>query len=614
MGDQQGSDASDQGPDLDPGDLTASLASIARRSQDLVTKFLTDQASPPLDNGARPANAVDPLNIGTAFFEMTSRLARNPETFVEAQMGLWQDYLSLWQHTARRMIGEDSAPVIEPDEDDRRFRDESWNENLLFDFLKQSYLLTARWIRKTVSDVDGMDAKSAQKVDFYTRQFVDALAPSNFAMTNPEVLRRTFETGGENLIKGLENLLGDLERGKGQLRISQTDEDAFDVGGNLAITPGEVIYRDELFELLHYKPTTENVARRPLLIVPPWINKYYILDLNPKKSFIAWCLDQGLSVYVISWVNPEPALADKSFEDYMTDGLLAALDVVQEETGEERINAVGYCLGGTLLAATLAHMAAVGDERIATATFLVAMIDFTEAGELGVFIDEEQLQSLEAQMDETGYLDGGSMATTFNMLRANDLIWSFVVNNYLLGQDPFPFDLLYWNSDSTRMPAAMHSYYLRRMYQENKLAEPDGLTLGGQPIDLARIKIPTFFLSTQEDHIAPWKSTYTGMNHFSGTSRFCLAGSGHIAGVVNPPAAQKYSYWDNAKTPKEADRWFDGAVQHDGSWWPSWRAWLKRRDGGQVPARHPGKGPHKSLGPAPGTYVLVRGDEDREKM
>jgi polyhydroxyalkanoate synthase len=504
------------------------------------------------------------------------------------------------------MLGEETPPVIEPSKEDRRFKDAAWNENQLFDFIKQSYLLSARWMQSTVRNVEGLDEKTAQKVDFYTRQFVDAMAPSNFVLTNPEVLRTTLESGGENLVKGLQNLLADLERGKGKLAIKMTDLEAFKIGENLAVTPGKVVYQNALMQLLQYDPATKTVARRPLLILPPWINKYYILDLRQSNSFIKWAVEQGHTVFVASWVNPEERLAEKSFEDYMLEGPIAALDAIEKATGEREVNVVGYCLGGTLLTATLAYMAAKGDDRFKSASFLAALADFSEPGELGVFIDEEQLTALEERMEEHGYLEGHAMATTFNMLRANDLIWSFVVNNYLLGKDPFPFDLLYWNSDSTRMPAVMHSFYLRKMYQENLLVRPGGITLKGVPIDLRKVQTPSFFLSTKEDHIAPWRSTYATTQLFKGPVRFVLSASGHIAGVVNPPAAKKYSHWINPKLPPDPDKWLEGATQHDGSWWPEWQRWVEKYAGGKVPARRPGDGKLKPIEDAPGAYVKVR--------
>lgn len=595
MSDQQGADIKMP----DPVELSQTMARIAEQSQRIVSDFLGRQ-------GGDGVGMSDPLNVGRAFLEMTARMMADPAKLVQAQMNLWQDYMNLWQATARRMMGEESDPVIQAPPEDRRFRDAAWQENQLFDFIKQSYLLSARWMQSTVREVEGLDDKTAKKVDFYTRQFVDAMAPSNFVMTNPEVLRATVESGGENLVKGLQNLLDDLERGKGNLAIKMTDLDAFRLGENIALTPGKVVFQNDLLQLIQYAPSTETVYRQPLLIIPPWINKYYILDLREKNSFIKWAVAQGHTVFVVSWVNPDERLARKTFEDYMVEGPLAAFDAMQQATGERRINVIGYCLGGTLLAATLAWMAAKGDDRVVSATFLTTLTDFAEPGELGVFIDEEQLTALEERMSEKGYLEGHAMASTFNMLRANDLIWSFVVNNYLLGKDPFPFDLLYWNSDSTRMPAAMHSFYLRKMYQENLLVAPGGITLKGVPIDLRQIRTPVFMLSTKEDHIAPWKTTYTATRLYGGPVKFVLAASGHIAGIVNPPDAKKYCYWTNTKLPADPEDWLRGATEHPGSWWPEWVKWIAKLSGDKVPARQPGDGKLAVIEDAPGSYVKVQ--------
>ena len=586
----------------DPVEISRSLAEIADSSRKLVLNFLEHQS-----NGDAVAD-LDPLNIGAAFLEMTTRLMSEPVKLMQAHIDLWQDHMALWQNATRRMMGEEVEPVALPMDDDRRFRDEAWEENQLFDFIKQSYLLSARWMQSTVNQVEGLDDKTARKIDFYTRQFVDALAPSNFVMTNPEVLRATIETRGENLLKGLQNLLDDLDRGKGKLQIRMTDAEAFELGKNIAVTEGAVVYQNDLMQLLQYTPTTEKVQKKPLLIIPPWINKFYILDLREKNSFVKWLVDEGYTVFVVSWVNPDKELAGKSFEDYLLEGPLAAIDAIEKATGEKEVNALGYCLGGTLLACALALMAAKQDKRVKSGTFLTTMTDFSEPGELEVFIDEVQIQGLEKKMNERGYLEGHEMATTFNMLRANDLIWSFVVNNYLLGKDPFPFDLLYWNSDSTRMPAHMHSYYLRNMYQRNLLKEPGGLTLLGEPVDLGRIEAPIAMISTREDHIAPWQSTYALTQLAGGPAKFILAASGHIAGVVNPPAAGKYCYWTNAKTPKSPDSWLDGAAQHQGSWWPEWSKWLRRKSGPKVAARQPGDGELPVLEPAPGSFVAVKAD------
>ena len=601
--------ADSQSPNVkvpDPVKFAKTMARIGDRSRQLVAEFVQKQAETAGKDGA----STDPLNIGSAFFELTTRLMADPARLVQAQINLWQDYMSLWQTATRRFFGEQAAPVAEPAPGDRRFKDQAWQESFVFDFIKQSYLLTARWLQQTVKETEGLDKKTAQKVDFYTRQFVDAMAPSNFLMTNPEVLRATIESGGENLVKGLDNLLKDLERGKGKLAIKMTDMEAFEVGKNIATTPGKVVFQNDLMQLIQYSPTTDKVMKRPLLLVPPWINKFYILDLREKNSFIKWAVSQGITVFVVSWVNPDEKLAEKTFEDYMFEGPLAAIDAIEKATGEKEVNAIGYCIGGTLMAATLSYMQAKKDERIASITFFTTLVDFAEAGELAVFIDEEQLQALESKMEkEGGYLDGGAMSTTFNMLRANDLIWSFVVNNYLLGKDPFPFDLLYWNADSTRMPAAMHSFYLRKMYQENKLVEPGAIRLGNVPIDLTRIKLPTFILSTREDHIAPWRSTFAATRLYKGPVKFVLSGSGHIAGVVNPPEPVKYGYWTNERKAETPETWLESATQHQGSWWPEWRKWLDAYSGGEVAARKPGDGKLKPIEDAPGSYVSVKAQE-----
>jgi polyhydroxyalkanoate synthase len=586
----------------DPDVLSRSMASIAERSQRLVGDWLARQN----DVVPRVPAGVDPLNIGGAFMAMTARLMAHPGRVMQAQLGFWQDYMTLWQNTTRRIMGMDSVPVIEADPKDKRFRDEAWQQSEIFDFIKQSYLLSARYVQDVVRQADGLDPKTAQKVDFYARQFVDAMSPSNFLLTNPEVLRRTAETGGENLLRGLNNLLGDLERGRGKLSIKMTDADAFKLGENIAVSPGKIVFQNALMQLIQYTPSTETVLARPLLILPPWINKFYILDLRPRNSLVRYLVSQGHTVFMVSWVNPDEHLADAGFEDYMTSGVFAALDAIEQATGERDVNAIGYCLGGTLLATTLAWMAKRGDTRIRSATFFVTMLDFAEAGELGVFIDEEQLEALEEKMRTRGFLEGRDMATTFNMLRANDLIWSFVVNNYLMGNEPFPFDLLYWNSDATRMPARMHSYYLRHMYQQNLLARPDALTLNGEAIDLAQVKVPAYFLSTREDHIAPWRSTYRGTQLLGGKCRFVLAASGHIAGVVNPPDGGKYNHWVNAGLPAEAAAWLEGASEMSGSWWPDWNRWATAHAPSRVPARVPGNGKLKVIEDAPGSYVKVK--------
>lgn len=591
----------DKVTDIDETQISETMVDIATRSQRLVQDFLSRQSQVGGGMGMQ-----DPLEIGSAFFEMTTQMMTQPHKLIEANVNLWQDYMKLWQNTASRMMGQETTPLVEPSKDDRRFKSEAW-ENEVFDFIKQSYLLTSNWMESTVGDVEGLDDKTQKKVEFFTKQYVDALSPTNFVMTNPEVLKTTIESKGENLVNGLRNLLEDLERGDGKLAIKMTDDEAFEVGKNVATSPGKVVFRNDLMELIQYMPTTEKVSKTPLLICPPWINKFYILDLREKNSYIRWAVEQGHTVFVISWVNPDRELAMKTFEDYMFEGTLAALDAIKEATGEDKVNVVGYCIGGTLLATTLAYMAAKKDTRIKSATFFTTMVDFEEAGDLGVFIDDTSLKNLEDKMNERGYLEGSEMASTFNMMKANDLIWSFVVNNYLLGKDPFPFDLLYWNSDSTRMPAAMHSFYLRNMYLENKLAQPGGIEIGGVKLDLRKIKVPTYLISTREDHIAPWEATYKATQIYSGPIRFVLSASGHIAGVVNPPAAGKYCYWTNdGDTSEDPIKWLEGAEQHDGSWWPDWDKWVKDHAGPHnIPARQPGDGNLKPLCDAPGTYVAM---------
>ncbi len=577
------------------------MARVTMASQRLIGQFLTRQAQ---RFGREP---FDPLNISGAGLALLKQMAAHPTTMLNAQFELWRDYLNLLQHTARRAMGGKAEPVTAPAPGDRRFRDPEWQQNQVFDFIKQSYLLTANWIERTVASVPGMDERTHNRALFYARQFADAIAPSNFILTNPEVLRETMRSNGENLVRGLDNLLSDLERGQGELSIRQTSGN-FILGKDIAATPGKVIFRNELLELLQYAPSTDQVHRIPLLIFPPWINKFYILDLRPENSFVKWAVGRGYTVFVVSWVNPGPALASKTFEDYMREGIFAALDAVKSATGEDEANLIGYCIAGTLLAATLAYSAGTGEYRgrIKSATFLAAQADFAQAGDLQVFVDDEQLASLEEQMRRSGgVLEGSRMATTFNLLRANDLIWSFVVNNYLLGREPVPFDLLYWNSDTTRMPLNLHLAYLRECYRDNSLSE-GRMRIGSQRLDIGKIATPAFFHAAKEDHIAPAASVYRGARLFGGEVRFMLAGSGHIAGVINPPAAGKYQHWTNDALPATLDLWRAGATEHAGSWWPYWDSWLAARSGELVSARIPGDGALPVLGDAPGTYVHVQ--------
>ncbi len=579
-------------------EITRVCHEVAERSSRLLGDFAQKQTE------NLSAAIRDELGIAKAFMDLYARMAADPSVVASMSVNLWVDYMRLWQSSWMKMFGMQPLPIAQPAKGDARFKDDDWSSNFVYDHIKQSYLIAARHLQHAVANVDGLPEESEKKVAFFTRQYVDALAPSNFLLTNPQVLRETMQTGGQNLVRGLNNLLSDIEKGGGELRISMTDESAFKLGSNVATTPGKVVYQTDLMQLIQYQPLTKDVYKRPLVIIPPWINKYYILDLREKNSFIRWALAQGHTVFVISWVNPDERLAQKGFDDYMFEGPLAAMAAIEKATGEREVNFIGYCLGGTLLGATLAYLANKKDDRVKCATFFVSLLDFSEPGELGVFIDEDQVANLEKKMNERGYLEGSEMASTFNLLRANDLVWSFVVNNYLLGKDPFPFDLLYWNSDSTRMPARMHSFYLRNMYIKNLLGVPGGISLAGEPIDLSKVKIPAYFISTVEDHIAPWKTTYKGARYLGGLVRFVLGGSGHIAGIVNPPAAKKYHYWTNDALPATADQWFATAKQIPGSWWEDWQAWIDRQnaDAPKVPARVP----RNPIEDAPGSYAMLR--------
>ncbi len=587
-------------PQLDAEAVARLYADISQKSSELLGKFM-----------ARGADGVpafnDELGIAKAFYEAWQQMLTDPMRIAEMQMKLWQDYSALWQSSMFKMFGQNVEPVATPDKTDRRFRHQDWENNFVFDYVKQSYLIAARHFHQALGGVDGLDDKTAKKVDFYVRQYVDALAPTNFLMTNPEALRETVNTGGQNLLKGLHNLLEDLAQGDGgQLRVRMTDTGAFQLGENIAASKGKVVLQNDIMQLIQYEPLTKKVHAVPLLIIPPWINKFYILDLRESNSFVRWAVEQGHTVFVISWVNPDGKLAHKRFDDYMTGGSLAALEAIADITGEKQANVIGYCLGGTLLACTLAWLAAKKQQRVRSATFFVSMIDFERPGELEVFIDEQQVDALEKKMEERGFLEGSEMATTFNMLRANDLIWSFVVSNYLLGKDPFPFDLLYWNGDSTRMPAAMHTFYLRNMYLKNLLSRPGGITLAGVPIDVTAFNMPAYFISTAEDHIAPWQSTYAGARLLKGPVRFVLGGSGHIAGIINPPAANKYSYRVNEALPAQPAEWLKGAKEHPGSWWTDWGQWAASHAGASVAARQPGSKRYPALEDAPGSYVRQR--------
>ena len=533
----------------------------------------------------------------------------DPRRALEIQTSLGRAYLDLWAGAVKRMAGEQTQPVVSPDPKDKRFADPEWSQNQFFDFLKQVYLLTTQWGDRLVKDAAGVDELTRKKAEFYVKQIANAISPSNFVLTNPELLRETLSSNAENLVRGMHMLSEDIKAGHGNLKIRQSDPSMFEIGRNLALTPGKVVFQNELMQLVQYDATTKEVLKVPLLIVPPWINKFYILDLTPEKSFIKWCVDQGITVFVVSWVNPDARLAEKNFEEYMQEGVIAALDAVEAATGEKQVNAIGYCVGGTLLSITLAYLAAKKQNRVKSATLFAAQVDFSNAGDLMVFVDEDRVKQLEAHMKKQGYLEASRMANTFNMLRSNDLIWPYIVNNYMRGKMPLPFDILYWNSDATRMPAANHSFYLRNCYLDNKLTKGE-MEIAGVTLDLHKVKVPVYNLATVEDHIAPAKSVLVGSQYFGGPVKYVLAGSGHIAGVINPPAKPKYQYWTGGKpTGSSVDNWRKTAVEHPGSWWPDWLEWLRSQDSDTVPARKPGTGKLKPLEDAPGSYVKVKSSE-----
>lgn len=584
-------------------DYAVKMAQVMDHSQRMVTDFWARQTR---QMTGMDFQFFDPYSAGRALMELGTQMMTNPGKYEAMMTENALQHYALMQSMLERFAGKMPEPVIKPDPTDKRFKDQSWSENLMADFMKQSYLITSKFMHNIVQDMDNIDPESHNKVKFYTRQYINAMSPANFAATNPLVLKRVQETGGKSLINGMENLLKDLERGRGKLKISLTDENAFEVGKNVATTRGKVVYQNDLIQLIQYEPTTKTVSRRPVLFVPPWINKYYVLDLQERNSLIKWTVDQGHTVFVISWVNPRKDLASKSFSDYMLEGPMAAIDAIEQATGEKEINLLGFCIGGILCVAMLAYMAAKNDKRVKSATFLTTMVDLTDIGECSIFIDDALLKSMEKYMEKKGYLEGHHMSNMFAMLRENDLIWSFVVNNYLLGNEPMPFDLLYWNSDTTRLPASMLIYYLKNFYKKNGLMNPGVIKLNGVDIDIENIKTPSYFLSTKDDHIAPWRSCYPAVNKFKGPIKFVLGGSGHIAGVVNPPKSKKYGYWTNKKKYKTPDKWFENAQQNDGSWWEDWGKWMKRRTGGQVPARIPGDGKLKAIEQAPGNYVKIR--------
>ncbi len=572
----------------------AQIARMVAERPELLQKHTETQVTP-IDQVTKTLGAV------------AQSYMAEPQKLIEAQNQLWQSYSQIWQNAWGKALGADVGPVASPARNDKRFKDKDWQENTIFDFLKQLYLVSTSWAQDVIKNADGIDEHTRQKAGFYVEQIANALSPSNFPASNPEVLRATLASNGANLIKGLDNLERDMASPDGRLRIKQTDSTAFEIGKNIAMTPGKVVFRNDTFELIQYSPTQKRVYEIPLLIVPPWINKFYILDLNPKKSFVRWAVEQGLTVFVVSWVNADEKQGRKTFSDYMREGFLEAVNAVQNATGAEKVNTIGYCIGGTLVAAALGYMAAKNDGRVNAATFFTTQVDFEKAGDLLVYVDDEQVKWIEERMEEKGYLPGSRMADAFNLLRSNDLIWSYVINNYLLGKEPMPFDLLYWNSDSTQMPAGVHSFYLRECYMANKLSHGKML-LDGVRIDLKKVKVPVYNLAARDDHIAPLASVFRVGQFMGGDTKLVVSGSGHVAGVVNPPEARKYQYWTNDKPADDLAGWLKQATEHEGSWWPDWAEWITSRSGSKVAAPVPGDGKLDVLEDAPGSYVRMKSE------
>ena len=553
-----------------------------------------------------------------AYEDYIKTFTDNPQKFAEMHMDFTRKWMELWQKSVTEFVSgthEQAKDASQqsgiPHRKDRRFSSELWEKSAFFSFIKQYYLMTADIFEDAINDAEHIDEDTKKRVGFYLKQYIDAMAPTNFLFTNPDVIQETIDSKGENLVRGFENLINDMERGQGLLKISTTDYKAFEIGKNIAKTKGKVVFRNHLMELIQYEATTEKVHKKPVFISPPWINKYYILDLQEKNSFVKWLTDKGHTVFIISWVNPGKEHAACNFATYVHDGVLKALDVVQDITKEKSCNAIGYCVGGTALTMALSYLHTKGlEDQIASATFFTTLVDFSHAGDLKLFMDETHLDIIDSEMEIKGYLPAEIFRNTFSMLRANDMIWSFVVNNYLMGQTPFPFDILFWNDDTTNMPAALHHSYLKDLYLQNKLAIPNGFEIDDVPIDVTKIKTPTYCLATMDDHIVPWISAYKTTQLFSGPIEFTLSASGHVAGVINHPDKNKYCYWKSKKSETTAEEWYNGAKMHKGSWWPDFEKWLSKHSGGeQVPARKCGNKTHKPLDDAPGRYVRMKAPE-----
>jgi poly[(R)-3-hydroxyalkanoate] polymerase subunit PhaC len=588
----------------DPAKLQSLMAEMGNKGQEFLREYLETQPRRVLKQFEEPQ---DPLDVGGAINEVFSGYASHPEKLMQMQFGLWEDFGKLWMNASDRAIGGDAEPVAAPEPGDRRFNHEAWQKNQMLDFIKQSYLITGRWLRQSVMDAEHVDEHTKARALFHVEQYLSAIAPTNFPTTNPEVLEETLRTQGENLKRGYQNYLEDMQRGKGELAMKNTDLQAYEVGVNIATTPGKVVFQNDVLQLIQYNPTTEKVARRPLLIFPPWINKFYILDLQPENSLIRWLVEQGRTVFVCSWVNPGPEMRDYNFSDYMHKGIFAALDAVSKATGERQADTIGYCIGGTMLSSALCYMAKKDDNRVASATFFTAQTDFSEAGDLLLFVDDKQIENMEKQIDAAGgILPGTAMSKTFNMLRPNDLIWSVYIDNYLKGKEPKKFDLLYWNDDATNQPKTLHLFYLKNFYRDNMLSKGK-MALDGVKLDLKKVTIPIFMQAGERDHIAPYRSVYNSARKFGGDVTYLLAGSGHIAGVINPPSKNKYYYRTNKALPAKIEKWVEKSSHFPGSWWPYWLQWLESQSEGEVPARIPGDGGLSVIEDAPGSYVKIKG-------
>jgi len=564
--------------------------------------YVTSETNKMLENFSAAGGDDIFAQFTRSWTELATRSLEDPTLWIRAIADYQSAQFNLWKNLLTGNVSEN--PVAVPEKGDRRFQGEEWSKSPIYDYIKQSYLLTSKMLTEMASNAKLGEGEQA-KLDFYTKQYIDAMSPTNFAMTNPEVLAQALETKGQSLVDGMKNLLADFEKG----RISMTDESAFTLGENLATTEGSVIFQNDLIQLIHYKPQAAQVYTRPTLIVPPSINKFYILDLQSHNSYVTYCVEQGQNTFLVSWRNPSADQSEISWDDLVGQGILEAIRVTKDVSEADKINLVSWCVGGTLTATALAVMANRKDTSISSATFLTTLTDFSDPGDLCVFIDDYQVKQLEEKVSKQGYLNGRELATSFNMLRSNDLIWSYVVNNYLKGQTPPPFDILYWNSDSTNLPAKMYTYYINKMYLENKLVEPNALTICGEPIDLGKIKVPTYFLSTIEDHIAPWKATFKATETFGSDIEFVLGASGHVAGVINPASKNRRNYWVKGEKGQGADHWLETAERVEGSWWPNWAEWVRKRAGKKVDApKALGNKEHKPIEAAPGSYVKVRFD------